>query len=644
MQVTANGQRVTFFRNPGAITMDIGTTETVFANPLAGDDTVTIGAGLAALAHMLVDAGAGNDVVNTTASSTLTLNGNTELDTLNFNGEGQAVQSLASTIVVGGTTRVTHQQVETVNVANGAGGVPTITITSPTADPATTADTPTITLAGTASDDAGVVAVSWVNDRGGSGAATGTTSWTAAGIPLFGGVNVIAVTATDAAGNRATDTIAVTVTQLSYFLAEGSTGAFFDFDLLIANPNAQAAPVTITFLKENGTTVTQQLTLAPTSQRTLHVDEIAGLEATAVSAVVTSTAGLPLAVERSMFWDTQYYGSHGGTAVDGPRTRWYFAEGSQGFFSTFLLLANSSPQPAAVTVTFLTESNGTVVKTFQVAPTARLTVAAGLIPEVVNRSFSMVVDSNTPIIAERAMYFGTQRFWDGGHESAGVAAPAASWFLAEGATGTFFDTFILVANPNPVPANIVIRYLTDRGQAIVRNKTIPANARLTVNMELEDPALANAAASATITSSQPIVVERAMYWPGNGLEWSEAHNSFGTTQVATRWGLAEGRVGGPHNFATFILLANPSETQAAEVRVTYLRSTGQTIVRTHTVNPSSRFNIDVGSRVPELAGESFGALIESTNGVGIVVERSLYNDALGQLWAAGTNALGTPLP
>ena len=69
------------------------------------------------------------------------------------------------------------------------------------------------------------------------------------------------------------------------------------------------------------------------------------------------------------------------------------------------------------------------------APTARLTVAAGLIPELVNRSFAIVVDSNVPIIAERAMYFGTARFWDGGHESAGVSEPSASWFLAEGATG-----------------------------------------------------------------------------------------------------------------------------------------------------------------------------------------------------------------
>ncbi|MEO5822334.1 MAG: hypothetical protein ABIT71_17645 [Vicinamibacteraceae bacterium] len=644
MTATANGQRVTFFRNLGNITMDVGTTETLLVFGLGGDDTFTVGPNLAALLNIVIDAGAGNDTTNSTASSTLTLNGNTELDTLNFNGEGQAVSSLGFSVVVGGTARVSHQSVETVNVVNASGAPPVITITTPTANPTFTSDATAITLAGTATDDTGVVSVAWVNSRGGSGAATGTTNWTAANIPLSGGVNIIAVTATDANGNASTDTLTVTVTQLSYFLAEGSTGAFFDLDVLIANPNTQAAPIIVTFLKENGTTVTQTLTIGATSQMTLHVDQIAGLEATAVSTVVTSTSGLPLVVERSMFWDSSYYGSHGATAVDGPRNRWYFAEGSQGFFSTFLLLANSGAQQATVTVSFLTETNGTVVRTFQVAPTARLTVAAGLIPELINRSFATVVESNVPIVAERAMYFGTARFWDGGHESTGVSEPSASWFLAEGATGSFFDTFILLANPNPTATTVNMTFLTDQGQSITRTYTVAANARLTVNMEEQAPALANAAASTTVNASQPIIVERAMYWPGNGLQWSEAHNSFGVTGTGTRWGLAEGRVGTDKAFATYILLANPSTTTAAQVRVTYLTTTGTPVIRTYTVNPTSRFNIDVNSLVPELANQSFGALIEVTNGVGIVVERSLYNDALGQVWAAGTNALGTRLP
>ena len=34
-----------------------------------------------------------------------------------------------------------------------------------------------------------------------------------------------------------------------------------------------------------------------------------------------------------------------------------------------------------------------------------------------------------------------------GHAAAAVAAPSASWFFGEGATGAFFDTFLLLANP-----------------------------------------------------------------------------------------------------------------------------------------------------------------------------------------------------
>ena len=60
--------------------------------------------------------------------------------------------------------------------------------------------------------------------------------------------------------------------------------------------------------------------------------------------------------------------------------------------------------------------------------------------------------------------------------------------------------------------------------------------------------------------------------------------------------------------------------------------------------PTSRFNVDAGTVAPELQDETFGALIEVTNGVGISVERAMYSNALGQFWAAGTNALATRLP
>jgi len=89
---------------------------------------------------------------------------------------------------------------------------PVVTITSPTTATAYTTPSATITLGGTASDNIGVTQVSWVNSRGGSGVATGTTSWSA-GIPLYGGSNVLTVTARDAAGNTMSDTLTVTFTN-----------------------------------------------------------------------------------------------------------------------------------------------------------------------------------------------------------------------------------------------------------------------------------------------------------------------------------------------------------------------------------------------------------------------------------------------
>jgi hypothetical protein len=433
---------------------------------------------------------------------------------------------------------------------------------------------------------------------------------------------------------------------LAYLLAEGATGGFFDEDVLIANPNLTAAPISMQFFKEDGTTVTDTRTLAAQSRTTVHVDALPGLEATAASVQVTSESGVPLAVERSMFWDSTYYGGHTAGAVAGPGLHWAFAEGSQGFFDTYLLVVNANATPASVTVTFLLEGDAPVTQVVPIGAASRLTLWAGSIPALVNRSFGITVDATQPVIVERAMYFGSTptRLWSGGHASGG-STPALQWFYAEGATGGFFDTFLLLSNPQDAEAHVDVRYLLDSGEVIAVPKLVPAHGRLTVNVETEaDARLQNAAFSMRVTSDVPIVSERSMYWPGAVLPWGEAHNSAGITELGTAWALAEGRVGGAHNFHTFILLGNPQST-AAQVTVTYLRENGAVpIVKTYTVPPTQRFNIDVNTVVPELVNESFGARIEVTNGVEIIVERSMYWDANGIFWSGGSNATGIRLP
>ncbi len=242
------------------------------------------------------------------------------------------------------------------------------------------------------------------------------------------------------------------------------------------------------------------------------------------------------------------------------------------------------------------------------------------------------------------MYFGESPLWKGGHESAGETVTSSNWFLAEGATGTFFETFILIANTYSEDVQATLTFFPASGPPVEKKKMVPARGRITVNVEVEDPALADAAVATQVTSFRPtLIVERAQYWPLTPDQWHESHNSFGVTAPGTHWGLAEGRAGGPENYQTYLLLANPGATDA-EATVLFLRENGTPFSKKIAVPAQKRVNLSVGANadVPELANERFGAVITSDQP--IVVERAMFWDANGQFWAAGTNATATRLP
>jgi autotransporter-associated beta strand protein len=445
------------------------------------------------------------------------------------------------------------------------------------------------------------------------------------------------------AGGTGND-VTLTPTESTYYLSEGATGSFFDTEILIANPNGDAVPISIDYLKEDGTTIPQTLTLAESSRVTIRADDIAGLESTAFSTVVTSLTGLPIVVERTMRWDASGYGAHTEKATGGAAYHWYFAEGSQGFFWTYLLLANPDANPNEARVTFLRENLPPLERIYPLAPKSRSTIDLGLDAELLNTSFGIEVHFDRPGTAERAMYFGTSPLWKGGHESAGETVTSSSWFLAEGATGSFFETFILIANTHVEDVEATLTFLPASGVPVKKKKTVPARGRITVNVEAEDPSLTDAAVATQVTSFLPrLIVERAQYWPSTPDQWHEAHNSFGVTAPGTRWGLAEGRAGGPENYQTYLLLANPGMADA-DVTVNFLRETGAPFSKKIPVPAQRRVNLAVGpgGDVPELANERFGAVITSDHP--IVVERAMFWDANGQFWSAGTIATATRLP
>jgi hypothetical protein len=254
-----------------------------------------------------------------------------------------------------------------------------------------------------------------------------------------------------------------------------------------------------------------------------------------------------------------------------------------------------------------------------------------------------------PIIVERAMYFSRPDLpFAAGHESAGVTDTSTQWFLAEGATGSFFDLFVLIANPNPTAAELRISYLLPDGRTVVKTRTVAPESRTTIYVEAEDPALLDTAVSTIVesTNGAGVIVERSMWWPAGGSGWQEAHNSPGATAPVLRWGFADGEAGGPPvNTQTYYLIANPGDVDATvRVKLLFEDSTAPAS-RTFTVRAHSRFNVAAASAFPAAQGKAFGAVIESLGETPapIVVERAMYSDAAGMIWAAGTNVLGSRL-
>jgi hypothetical protein len=348
-----------------------------------------------------------------------------------------------------------------------------------------------------------------------------------------------------------------------------------------------------------------------------------------------------------MRWDRSGYGGHTDKATSGPAETWYFAEGSEGFFRTFLLLANPQAHDNVAQVQWLREGAPAISRTYELTASSRRTIAAADDPELVNQAFGITVTFESPGVAERAMYFGTEPIFRGGHESAGVTAPSTTWLLAEGATGTGFETFVLVSNPGTEAADVTFTFLPEDGAPASITRTVAPASRITINPESENLSIPLGPVATQIVATQPVIAERAQYWPLGPAEWTEAHNSFGVTQAATKWGLAEGRAGGDADYQTYILLANAG-TEPAIVTLTFL---GDGVLPTPatkvvTVQPQRRVNVSVvptgDNRQPGDPPTTFGALITSDQP--IVVERAMYWNANGEVWAAGTNATATRLP
>ncbi len=458
------------------------------------------------------------------------------------------------------------------------------------------------------------------------------------------------------------------------YFAEGATKtAALDFDvrLALANPSPAPVNVQITYQLPSGVAVPPtDITLQPWQRQTVLLDQQPGIAEngpdTSYEFATTVKATAPIGVDRLMTWDKSIYAGHAETGVVSPSRTWYFAEGATiAGFNLFYLLQNPNPTPVTVEGRYLLGTGAVHTQTYTLGPNSRTNVWAneeliGGQKPLAAAEFSAVftVTQGEPIIAERAMYRGTSPMFKAGHESAGITEPAIEWFLAEGNAGDFFDDFVLIGNTTNAAALVQADFIVgNTGTIYTKQYTVMPNSRFNIWVDEEEIApgqqpfkTGNTDVSVRIRSLNgvPLIVERAMWWPGNSNTWYEAHNSPGSVRTAARWVLAEGENGGGDGWSTFILVANTGAT-AGTVRIQLLLPNGQVAQLTgQPVAAQSRTTYFLGDLLTAAglsADTQAGVLIESENGaLPLVVERAMYRNANGVTFQAGTNALGTPLP
>lgn len=391
----------------------------------------------------------------------------------------------------------------------------------------------------------------------------------------------------------------------AWFIAEGSTVGF-DAYILVQNPNPISVPVTVTFLKQDGTTQTYSETAGPLSRITVPMHREVP-NTFSVSAFVDSP--YPILVERSMYF------SAGNAGTDSPgivatSKNWYFPFNDT--FVTeeaFILIANTSDTNAQVTVAYLFDSGPPATQNYTVIPHSRFTVPVhGYFP---NKSVSVQLTADIPVAAEQSFYISNRA---GGTAGIGAVMPSLTWYFADGDTsalttnGTAASTRLDIMNPGSTAASVTISYLLENGTVLTKTQTVGAQARVAL-----DPAATVGAGqrfSIQAVSTVPLVMGRLI------LSGTDLAATIGSPTTDTNWYLAEGFTA--FGYETWIVVSNPGTTTAS-VKARFHKQNTQNIVRYYTVAAKQRLTIYVNSELDEETSVSS----QITSDQPVTVERTM---------------------
>jgi hypothetical protein len=523
------------------------------------------------------------------------------------------------------------------------GKSPTITITSPTSASTHSATAGTLAMAGTASDDAGVTQVTWTNNLGGSGTASGTTAWSVASIALKAGTNVITVTARDAGGNVGTDVLTVTksdseapVVSITAPTAAATYTTPLE-SLPLSGTATDAVGVTqVTWVSDRGVGGTAAGTStwsiagvalkAGANVITVTALDAAGNKSSDVVTVTLSDAGAPTVAiatptSAGRVSTKEKTISLGGTAADAvgvTEVRWSNDRGGSGIAAgtrSWSIAAIALQAGVNVIVVTASDAAGNTA-------TDKLTVTSD--------STAPALSITLPVTAAALYSVKTESVALSGTASDEVGVTEVRWSNDRGGSGKATGTTAWTISAVPLQPGLNV--ITVTAQDAAGNRTSQAQ---TVARDSEGPTITIVQPAASFVTNRPAVTVSGKATDSTGVSlvtWSNSRGGGGTATGTTDW--SAGNV--------------PLLAGANVITVTARDGAGNSSIATTTVTLDSRapsIAIATPSATGSFATIEEHALVGGTAGDDTAIDEIMWSNSLGgSSKATGTTAWTARVP
>ena len=403
--------------------------------------------------------------------------------------------------------------------------------------------------------------------------------------------------------------VGITAPDTTWYFAEGCTNGFDEW-ILIQNPNDEVAECKVTFMEPDGATTERTCVIKGTSRHTIGVNEI--LPDKSVSVKIESTNEIGIIAERAMYWDP------GGNAPEGTYiacgdsiTYGYGATYDYGYAPRLESMlddyADATVFNEGVPGELTSEGWGRMERTLKDRRSEYVLLMEGTNDVSCSVPTEYII-SNLRNMIKLAQMYGTKAVLanilprqDERNEHVVYDVNPSIQNLAGELNVPFVDVYSPIAQD-------MDRYMHDYLHPNDEGFDLMTWEWFNTIHDLDD----------------------SQYY---SLSRFAGHCSGGITSPAKTWYLAEGCTNG---FDEWVSIQNPS-SNIAYCTVTFMKPDGTTIERNITVGATSRYSLNVNNIVLD---SSVSIKIQSTNDVGIVVERSMYWDAGNLLWGGGHCSAG----